>query len=179
MTEERALALLKQRDPAGLDWFVRRYTPYVSTVIWNVIGRCRTPQDAEELTADVFLVLWQSADRPLPGKVRGFLGAVARHKALDLLRARGADTLPEGDMVMLAVDGPEQALEARELSRLVKSAVESLDQPDREIILRFYYYRQSAGHIAALLNMTPAAVRKRLERGREKLKRYFDAQTIF
>ena len=178
MTEERALTLLKERDPAALDWFVRRYTAYVSTVIWNVIGAYRPRQDAEELTADVFLALWQSGDRPQAGKVRGYLGAIARHKAVSCLRARGVELGTEEDMLALAVPSPEGAVEERELARLVKEAVESLEPPDREIFLRFYYYCQSAGDIAQMLDMTPAAVRKRLERGREKLKRYLEERGL-
>ena len=178
MTEERALALLKERDPAGLDWFIRRYTPYVSTVIWNIVGAWRSRQDAEELTADVFLALWQNGDRPRAGKVRGYLGAIARHKALNSLRERGIELGTEEDMLALAVQGPEGAVERRELARLMKEAVESLPPPDREIFLRFYYYCQSAGDIAAVLGMTPAGVRKRLERGREKLRRYFEERGL-
>ena len=60
MTEEKALALLKDRNPEGLEWFIRRYTPYVSTVIWNIIGKCMPVQDAEELCSDVFLSLWRN-----------------------------------------------------------------------------------------------------------------------
>ena len=179
MTEEKALALLKNRDPEGLDWFIRRYTPYVSTVIWNIIGRCMTVQDGEELCSDVFLALWHNGDRPRPGKIRSYLGAIARHKALNKLRERGVELGTEEDIIALTAEGPEHIAEKRELARLVKEAVESLDWPDREIFLRFYYYCQTTADIAAEMDLGHAVVRKRLERGREKLKRYLKERGHF
>ena len=172
MTERQALELLAQRDPEGLDWFIRRYTPYVSTVIWNIIGRRMSVQDGEELCSDVFLALWQQGGRPHPGKVKSYLGSIARHKAINKLRERGVELGSEEDIIAITASGPDEALERRELARLVREAVESLDQPDREIFLRFYSYCPSTGDIAGEMEISPAAVRKRLERGREKLKRY-------
>lgn len=173
MTEEQALKLLKQRDPEGLSWLIGRYTPYVSTVIWNVIGRCMTAQDAEELTSDVFLALWHNGDRPRPGKVKSYLGVIARNKALNKLRDRGVELAGEDDLLTFAVDGPEGAVEERELARTVRDAVEALDWPDREIFIRYYYYCQQSATIAREMDLSPEAVRQRLRRGREKLRRYF------
>ena len=173
MTEQQALRRLRERDPAGLEWFIRRYTPYVGAVIWNVIGGTMTRQDAEELCSDVFLVLWQNGGKARPGKVKSYLGAVARHKALNRLRERGVELGTEEDILALASPGPESAFQEREMTRLVRRAVDSLDMPDREIFLRFYYYCQDTARIGREMHMTPAAVRKRLERGRDKLKRYF------
>ena len=174
MTEEKALALLKDRDPEGLDWLIRRYTPYVSTVIWNIIGRQMPVQDAEELCSDVFLALWQNGDRPRPGKVKSYLGSIARHKAINRLRERGVELGSEEDAVAIAISGPDRVAEQRELARLLKEAVESLDWPDREIFLRFYYYCQTTADIAVEMELGHASVRKRLDRGREKLKRYLE-----
>ncbi len=179
MTEEQALALLRERDPAGLDWFIRRYGAYVSAVVWNIIGRCMTAQDAEEVASDVFLALWQNGDRPRPGKVKGYLGSVARNRAINRLRDRGVELGTEEDILSLPADGPERAVQRRELARLVKEAVESLPPPDREIFIRYYYYCQSAADIAGALDLSAAAVRKRLERGRDRLRRYLEERGHF
>lgn len=37
MTENDALALLRQKDSAGLSWFIHQYTPYVSAIVWNIV----------------------------------------------------------------------------------------------------------------------------------------------
>ena len=172
MTEEKALSLLRSQDARGLDWLIRRYTPYVSAVIANVLGRAGTRQDGEELCADVFLALWQSAGRVQPDRIKGWLGTVARRRAVDRLRQRGVELGTEDDLLTLSVPGPEDEARRRELSRLVRAAVESLGEPDREIFVRFYYYCQTTADIAKEMGLGPAGVRKRLERGREKLRAY-------
>ena len=174
MTEQQALQRLKERDPEGLEWLIRRYTPYVGTVIWNIIGSAMTAQDAEELTSDVFLALWQNAGKARPGQVKSYLAAIARHKAINKLRERGVEPGSEEDVLALTAEGPEAAVEERELARLVRRGVDSLGVPDREIFLRFYYYCQSTARIGQEMGLAPPAVRKRLERGRDKLKRYFE-----
>ncbi len=173
MTEEHALALLHDKDPVGLSWFIERYTPYVSTVIWNIIGRAMTAQDAEELCSDVFIALWEQSDMPQPGKVRGYLGTIARHKAYSLLRKRGVDLALEEDILTISTDGPETVLEEQEQIRIVREAVNAMTEPDREIFIRYYYYCQTATAIGREMKMSPTGVRQRLKRGRDKLRAEF------
>lgn len=171
MTEERALTLLKKRDPAGLAYFIDRYTPYVSTVIWNVISRRMSVQDAEELCSDVFMALWQTAERLRTASVKAYLGSMARFKAISRLRRQGFDVELEEDILALPADGPEQLLETKERDRLVRSAVLDMSQPDRDIFVRYYYYCQSTADIAQEMGLSAAVVRQRLRRGREKLRK--------
>ena len=173
MTEEHALALLRKKDPVGLSWFIDRYTPYVGTVIWNIIGRTMTAQDAEELTSDVFVVLWQQSDMAQPGKIRGYLGAIARHKAYSLLRKQSVDLALEEDILTVSTDGPESILEEQEQARIVREAVNAMTEPDREIFIRYYYYYQTAAAIGREMKISPAGVRQRLKRGRDKLRAEF------
>lgn len=71
----------------------------------------------------------------------------------------------------MAVEGPEGDVLAREERSVLLAAVDSLGPPDREIFLRHYYCEQTAPEIGARLGMTPEAVRQRLKRGRELLRR--------
>lgn len=171
MTEKHALALLKKKDPAALSYFIDCYTPYVSTVIWNVISRRMSVGDAEEICSDVFMALWLARQTPQPGKVKAYLGSIARNKAIDRLRRQGFDVELEGDVIGAAENDPELILERREQQLLVRRAVESMGQPDQDIFIRYYYYCQTGDRIAQELAMTPSSVRQRLKRGREKLRK--------
>lgn len=57
MTDQHALALIRQGDSTGLSALIERYTGYVSTIVWNIFSGAMTAQDAEEVTADVFVAL--------------------------------------------------------------------------------------------------------------------------
>ena len=92
MDEVEALERLRKKDEAALVWLIERYAPYVNTVIYNIIGTVASPCDVEEVSSDVFLVLWQNADTVQEGKLKAYLGAVARNKAREKLRSLGGSS---------------------------------------------------------------------------------------
>ena len=171
MNEKTALARLRRGDEQALEWFVERYTPYVGAIVWSIVGSRLSVQDGEEITADVFLTLWRNRTKPHGGMVKSYLGAIARSRAIDRLRRETDQPELEFDELDMAVEGPERDVLAREDRIQLLAAVDALGPPDREIFLRHYYCEQTAPEIGALLGMTPEAVRQRLKRGRELLRR--------
>lgn len=168
MDEAEALDRLGKKDEAALVWLIERYAPYVNTVIYNIIGTVASPCDVEEVSSDVFLVLWQNAAAVQKGKLKAYLGAVARNKAREKLRSLGGELPLEEDV--LSISNLEYDLEEREQAELVRAAVEAMPLEDREIFLRHYYYFQPLARIAEELSMNLSTVKTRLRRGREKLK---------
>ena len=51
---------LKQHDEAALEQIIQIYTPYVSTIIYNVSRSGMNTEDIEEICADVFITLWKN-----------------------------------------------------------------------------------------------------------------------
>ena len=170
-TEQAALERMRRGDEEGLAWFIRRYTAYVSAIVWNLAGHAITAQDAEEITADIFLSLWRYCGQPGDGKVKSYLAAVARSRAFDRLKSLGRTTALEYDELELTCEGPEGAILEREARQAVRGLVDAMELPDREIFIRHYYYGESCQAVAAATGLTAANVRKRLERGRETLRR--------
>lgn len=168
MTEAKALKQLQSGSEEALRWFIRTYTPYVTTVIRNIIGQSMDESDVEEVASDVFVALWQNAGKV--HSVKGYLGTVARNMAKNKLRQAGFD-LPLEEQ-LLAVDAltPEMRIEKQELNRAVKQAVLAMPHPDREIFLRFYYYCQSLNVISQEMGLNLSTVKTRLRRGRERLR---------
>ena len=176
MDEQTALALMREGGEEGLRWMIRRYTPYVSAVVWGVFGGRLSAQDAEEVTSDTFLALWRSRDRVQPGKVKSHLGAVARTRAIDRLRKAGQDISLEDDTLVISADTPEREILLQESRQLLRHYLKSMNSTDREIFLRTYYLCEKAPTIARRLCMSPEAVRQRLSRGRKQLQRMFDEE---
>lgn len=171
MNEETILRKMRGGDPAGLEALMERYLPYVSAVVWNILRGSMTSEDGEEAASDVFLAAWEQAGDLQPGRVKAWLGAVARHKAKNRLRQAG-HTLPLEEDV-LDIPGPSDPageLERTEEQALVRRAVFSLPEPDQEIFLRHYYYAQSVKEVAAVLDLNESTVKTKLRRGRFKLK---------
>ena len=168
MTEEQLMKKLACGELSALEELIRRYTPYVSSVIARILrGR---QADVEELTADVFLAAWENRDRFRPGKVKGYLGAIARNRAFNLLRA-DRESLPlEDDVLLLETDGPEKELDRKETARIVDQALSQLDKPQRELFVRHYYYGQTVREAALAMGVNLSTAKTWLRRGRETLK---------
>lgn len=170
MTESKALRQLQQGSAEALKWFINKYTPYVSTVIYNIIGSSMSSADVEEVTSDVFFALWENAGKVNSGSVRGYLGSIARNKAKNKFREAGFD-LPLDEELYISEDLPleDQHIE-KELQAAVRREVMAMTEPDREILLRYYYYYQPIPRIAGEMGMTAANIKVRLHRARNALR---------
>ena len=176
MSEHTALALIREGDEAGLRWMIGRYTPYVSSIVWGIVGSRLTAQDAEEITADVFMALWRYRNRLLDGKVKSYLGAIARSRSIDHLRRAGLEQPLAYNDLAVAVDTPEREVLIRESKQRLRRFLETMKPTDREIFLRYYYLCENTPTIAGRMGMSPDAVRQRLSRGREYLRRLFEEE---
>ncbi len=130
----------------------------------------------EELTADVFLCAWRERKKLRPGKVKSWLGTVARNRALNRLRGQ-RELLPlEENVLVLSQDSPQRELEAREAAQLVREALDTLERSDRELFVRHYYYGQTVARAAEEMGMNLSTAKTRLRRGREKLKQRLEQE---
>ncbi len=168
--ERRALRGLTQHNETALAWFIERYAPYVNTIVFNIIGNTMSIGDVEEVSSDVFFVLWKNAEKIRPGKVKAYLSAIARNMAKDRLRKVGKDLPLEEDVLESSATDMEHNAEVREQARLLNQAMLKMGHPDREIFLRHYYYGQPLSQIAEEMEINLSTVKTRLRRGRSKLK---------
>ena len=70
---------LKQDDETALCEIIRKYTGYVYTILRNFSHGTLPQEDLEELTADVFLRLWNNRNRLRDGsELAPYLAAIAK-----------------------------------------------------------------------------------------------------
>lgn len=168
MTEEQLVKSLRRGDLSALEGLMDSYTPYVSSIISRILrGR---QADVEELTADVFLAAWDNRDKLRSGQVKGYLGAIARNRAFNLLRAEHESLPLEEDVLLLETDGPDRELDRKETARVVNKALARLDKPQRELFVRHYYYGQTVQEAALAMGLNLSTAKTWLRRGRETLK---------
>ncbi len=94
LSDRELIARIKQRDEQALAIAMEKYAPPVYSSAFRVLRR---GPDAQEVTQDVFLLLWRSPDRfdGERGQLVTWLVILSRSRALDLLRriqARAART---------------------------------------------------------------------------------------
>ena len=178
-SEERLLARLREGDEAALGEIIERYTPYVGAIVWNIVRESLGPEDAQELVSDVFCALWRNADKARPEALKGYLGSIARHRALNALRHTGRELPLEDDALAIPVPGPEDETARRELYAALRRAVDGLGEPDRSIFLRRYYLGQNSRVIAETLRLSQNTVTSKLRQGRERLRRELEKGGYF
>lgn len=81
--EQKLLHKLKKKDRGSLEKIIKRYTPYVSAVVYHTIGGAAAYEDIEEVISDAFIALWKNAAAidEEKGSMRSYLGAIARNAA--------------------------------------------------------------------------------------------------
>ena len=127
-------------------------------------------QDMEEVASDVFLALWNQAGEIRTENIKAYLGRMARNKALNKFREAGFNLPLEEDRILIADSTPEEAYLQKEAEAIVTREVKGMKQPEREILLRYYYYFQTVAEIADEMDMNPATVKTKLYRARQQLK---------
>ncbi len=134
----------------------------------------REPADAEEVAADTFMQAWRSAASfdPTRSSVVGWLGVIARSRALDRLRARNRQgRFLTHDTEFMQVEAsevaqpdsltPDRAAEKEEARTLVASALRELPEPQRQVIELAYFGGLSQSEIATRLAMPLGTVKTR------------------
>ena len=152
------------KDASDAAAFVRRYSGMILRLCFTYsLGRA----DAQDICQNVFLKLLQSDRRfDSEGETRAFIIRITINECKDVLKSgwrrrsvpldelieREVPFLPEGNTGVLA-------------------AVQRLPIKYRESVYLYYYEGYNAEEIAAMVGAKPAAVRQRLARAREKLRK--------
>ncbi|MEI3025065.1 MAG: sigma-70 family RNA polymerase sigma factor [Ruminococcus callidus] len=139
----------------------------------NVTRGQTTQEDLEELTADVFLALWHHAPEMRTEHLTGYLASIARSKGYNWLRKNRPETMPIDDVVISDDTDVSAQAEQAELAGIVQEMLAQLPEQDRELLLRFYFYRQSVREIAGEMHMKESTVKTRMYRSRKKLRQLF------
>lgn len=152
------------KDAADAAQFVRQYSNMILRICFTYsLGRA----DAQDICQNVFLKLLQSDRRfDSEGETRAFIIRMTVNECKDVLksgwrrRSVPLDELIERETPFL----PEE-------NTGLLSAVQRLPVKYREAVYLFYYEGYNAEEIAAMVGAKPAAVRQRLARAREKLRK--------
>lgn len=172
--EQTILEKLRKRQYGALDEAMEKYTPYVSTVIYNIIGHVMTREDIEEAVSSVFISLWRNSEKldGNKGDLRAYLGITARNHAKNKLRELKPHlSFEEIETITTDIYGEPQAeLERREKKSILWNMIHELGEPDSEIFIRYYYYEEKIKHIAKCMGLRVSTIKTKLVRGRRKLK---------
>ncbi len=183
---------LKRGDGEAFAGLLRRYQGKVYRLAMNMT---RNPQDAEEVTQDVFLAVYRKiGDFDGRAAFSTWLYRVASNAALMKLRGRrrephlsveeeGPTFTPDGHHARPVADWselPEDQLLSTERRRVLEQAIEALPPDYKAVVVLRDIEGLSNQEVAAIVGATVLAVKSRLHRARlalrERLAAHFEAR---
>ena len=169
---EACIRRIRKGDKEGLKQIYQAYVALIYSVIYDMTGQ---REDAQDLTSEFFIRLWDKADTyRFGGGHRAWMMTVARNMTIDFLRRRRRELpmeeLPEpGQETGDAAEEVLGNLSFREAMKLLKPAEqEVLDLK----VLGGFTFRE----IAALLKKPMGTVTWLYRQGIQKLRRYQKAE---
>lgn len=164
MDDAEAVELVLAGDRSGAAYLIEQYQMDVYNASLRILAN---PADAEDVTQDTFLAAFERMSTYRPGQALSpWLRAIARHRAIDLVRRRAR--APEPELPAASESVEKIALDRIEAER-VRAALNRLPSRDRTLLVLRYWEDQSVESVASSMGMTEGAARVALLRARRSL----------
>ena len=149
---------------------IRVYYPFVYAIVIRIVNN---PHDAEEVVQDTFLNAYRGLEQYQEmAKFKNWLGEIARNRARSWLRKQRIDTVPIDEVNEHSLgtqDLPDEQLIRREQRELIRRAMETLSEKDREIARAYYLEGASYDELTSTHGLSYNAIAFRLSRAKQQL----------
>ena len=165
-------------DHAAFAALMRRYEPRIQRYLRQMVGDTEL---AGDLTQETFLAAyralarWQPPPETAPqtsDPLSPWLYRIATNRALSALRSQAVSRRASPAPASEEIASVEDAAVGR---ALLRAALETLDEDDAACLVLHYVAGERYGEIAARLNLSSEAVRKRVGRALTALRRVYAA----
>jgi RNA polymerase sigma-70 factor (ECF subfamily) len=171
-SEDRLIELARSGDREAYGALVNRHYAGIIQVVYRMCGERQIAEDAAQ---EAFIRAWLKLATFRPeASFRNWLYQIALHAALDVLRrAKSQVTLDAEEPTLLADPalGPEAVVLARERAERVQTAIQSLPEAARAVLVLREYSGLSYQEISDVLDIPTGTVMSRLNYAREKLRK--------
>jgi RNA polymerase sigma-70 factor, ECF subfamily len=178
---------VKAGEDEGMEQLYKLFSRGIRYYLCRQLG----PQELEDKVHDTFLIVVNAirrGDLREPERLMGFVRTVVRRQVAAYIetavhtRREQAD-LETGITVADKKQNPEQEAILRQKTALMKNVLESLNQRDRDILVRFYLMEQSQEQICREMSLTETQFRLLKSRAKAKFgeigKKKLSASGIF
>ena len=184
LSDKKIILAIAARDERMLAFVVQKYSKLLWKIAASILNNAASAQDVEECVADVFIYLWQYPEKydPDKAKLSSWLSVIARSKAVDSYRRITRKREISMEEIMVHSLGyaennvAEEEMEERHSRDKLRSCIDELDEREKDLVMRRYYYEQKPAEIAVALDMPKKQVENRLYYVRQKLRRMMEKQ---
>lgn len=180
MEDREIIALFFQRSEAAIDAVEKKYGALCHSVAWNLL---HSQEDAKECLNDTWHGLWNAIPPRQPERLGPFAARVTRNLAMKRLTRQNAEkrqgitvSFEELNQCIPDEKTVEQALEGKELTKLLDAFLDTLGEEDRNLFLRRYWFFDSVRQLSRNFGITENHVKIKLYRMRKALKKYLEQE---
>lgn len=174
---DHAAELIRQKNKEGLRLIYDEYGSYIYKTVLSVV---KSPQDAEDVTSDFFLRLWQKAEQYRSGAGhKAYLAAIAHNMAVDLLKKQNrlSFTLDDEESFEEPAD-TVRTDETVESGISFDEALKGLSESEGEIINLHIGLELTFKEIASALGLPLGTVTWKYRNALEKLRKTVKGGTL-
>lgn len=144
-------------------WFIREVLPLESDLMQFLHRNWRRKDDILDLRNDIYVQIYQSAQKRFPDKPRQFVFTTARNLLINRMRRENVvsiEAVADLDALGIALDapGPERSAIARDELRLLQAAIERLPPRCRQVVIMRRIEGLSRPEIAVRLGISEETV---------------------
>ena len=176
MNDRKIISAIIHQDEKALAYAVQKYSRLLWKTAASVLANAAAVQDVEECVADVFIFLWQHPVKynPEKAKLSSWLSMIAKARAIDryrrIIKKR---ELPIEEIVVESLEYAKIGPSDQEKEKL-RACIDELDEKERDLIIRRYYYEQKPAEIAIALELSKKQVENKLFYVKQKIKKLME-----
>jgi len=177
-SDEALVQLIASGDKKALQVLFARHNVRVFRFVLRFLG---DESVAEDLVSEVFFDVWRQADRfESRSQVSTWLLAIARNKALSVLRRRTTEELDEevAEFIEDPSDNPEVAMQKTQRNAVLQDCLGQLSPAHREIVDLVYYHEKSIDEVAEIIGVPQNTVKTRMFYARKRIAELMTAKGI-
>ncbi len=150
------------------------YQEYYSKIMGYIINRINNRTVAEDLTSAVFLKIFKKLDNFDDSKssISTWIYNITKNTLIDYFRGMRTD-LPLTEAIVSNGDDIERDILREEVLETLASALEKMDERERDLIILHYYREKNLIEIASLMNISYSYVKVLHKKAIEELKSVF------
>lgn len=182
MDDRQIIELFQKRSAKAIEEITQKYQKLLCSVIRNIVGN---EDDVRECENDTYLALWNSIPPNSPDSLLHYACRLAKNIAYNRYdycnRKKRSAALVALDELSdeLSTLSLEEEWSNRQIGHAINCFLGEIDQENRVIFVRRYWYGQSEGEIAEALEISVNSVALRLLRTRKKLRAYLQKEGIY
>jgi len=181
LDEKKLVEMLHSKNRDTFLHLIEMYNKLLWVVVASVLGGVGTNEDIEECISDVYVRLWLNPEiyDPQKGTLKTFITIVAKRKAFDKYRQLSKRKIIEFEEAsFFSEDELSENVIKNDLYNELFTAIQSLKEPDKEIMIRRYFLDEKPSFIANKISLSVKEIKNRLYQSKLRLKEMLKSKEV-